>query len=233
MKCTSLVAVLCGGVAWAVCLAAETSEPLDLSGREVVVRVYDNWQQDPWAFQTITVSTEGPTVYFDFKHADGNAIFVILADEQQDPDVKTALGDVVYAEPYKQGLTYTLGTYNRSSVQNKLRALVDGLGNPLVGATAEIYLKGTWPEWHTVGLSQMVLKDTNRFKVPIAVGSLTTFEIVVSHPDYGITLAEIYRHDLRDEVFVPVLKASSEQYKRSISGTVDDPHHVPIPGVLL
>ncbi|MHC4153603.1 MAG: carboxypeptidase-like regulatory domain-containing protein [Planctomycetota bacterium] len=204
---------------------------LDLDGREVVVRVYDDWKQDHWAFQSTTVPVSGRTVHFDFDYPDGQAIIVVLADDQEDPNVKEALGATVYAAPYKQGLTYTLGRH--FGVKHRQRTFADGVGNPFVGATAKIYLKGGWPELQTIGLSQGMLEETNVLKLPAASGLLKTFYIVLSHPDYGTAVAEIYQHDTRDRIFLSVLHPDSQERKRSIWGTILGPDYTPVAAVSL
>ncbi|HUT28532.1 MAG TPA: hypothetical protein VMX13_01980 [Sedimentisphaerales bacterium] len=206
-------------------------EDLDLDGREVVVRVYDDWKQDPWVFQSTTVPVIGQTVHFDFDYPDPQPIVVILADDQYDPNVKEAMGATVYAAPYKQGLTYTLGRY--FGTQYRQRTFVDGLGNPFVGATAKIYLKSGWSNGQTIGLSQVTLEETNVLKVPAASGPLKTFCIVLSHPEYGIALAETYENDRRDRIFLSVLHPDSHERERSIWGTVLDPDYVPVAAVSL
>jgi hypothetical protein len=228
----SLLAVLIAGVLACGSFAAEAPNTLDLDGREVAVRVYENWRQDPRAFEKAAVEIEDQTVGFDLNDVNEETIVVILADEQEAPNIRAALGDTVYAELYKPGLRYKLGNYNRYSQQNKLRQVVDGLGNPVVGTTVEVYLRSAWPERYRIALGEVFLEDTNLFKVPIACGSFDTFPIVLSHADYGTVHAEIYRHDLSDIIF-PVLKADSNEYERSIWGTVVDPEYHPVPGVSL
>jgi hypothetical protein len=212
------------------CVPAEQNDPLDPNGSEVFVRVYTDWRKDPAAFEMTAVPLQGGGVDCNLYDANENTIVVITAEDQDDPVVRQALGDVIYAEPYKTGLTYTLGQYNRNSSQNRPRRLVDGLGNPLVGATAEIHLVCHSPAVYRIGLGRVVLEGTNEFKVPIAAGKLNTFEIILSHPDYGIAKTGIYEHDDRDEVFVPVLKPESEERKRCIRGRVVDPDGLPVPG---
>jgi hypothetical protein len=206
-------------------------EDLDLDGREVVVRIYDDCKQDHWAFQSTTVPVIGQTVHFDFDYPDPQPIVVILADDQYDPNVKEAMGAIVYAAPYKQGLTYTLGRH--FGTHYRQRTFVDGLGNPFVGAAAKIYLKGEWPELPTIGLSRVVLEATNVLRIPAAAGPLKTFCIVLSHPEYGTALAETYENDRRDRIFLSLLHPDSQERERSIWGTVLGPDYTPVVGASL
>jgi hypothetical protein len=190
----------------------------DLDGREVWVRVYENWKLDRWAFEMATAAIKERTVYFDFDYPDSQVMVAVIADDQEDPNVKGALGATGYAGLYKEGLSYDLAKY--FGKEHKLRTVVDGLGNPIVGATAKIYLKG---KAGAIGLSQVVLEDTNLLRIPIIGGPLGAVSVVIEHPDYGTAAVMVQKRERVGRTFFPALKRGSSDYERSIWGTVVDP----------
>jgi hypothetical protein len=198
----------------------------DLDGREVWVRVYENWKLDRWAFEMATAAIKERTVYFDFDYPDSQVMVAVIADDQEDPNVKGALGATGYAGLYKEGLSYDLAKY--FGKEHKLRTVVDGLGNPIVGATAKIYLKG---KAGAIGLSQVVLEDTNLLRIPIIGGPLGAVSVVIEHPDYGTAAVMVQKRERVGRTFFPALKRGSSDYERSIWGTVVDPQGIAVPGV--
>ena len=80
----------------------------NLKGKDVIVRLYDDWQNDPAAFEKIPVQLKSNTVCLDFPDSSKSAIVVVIGEDQKDVAVKKALGDCIYAEFCRKRLWFRL-----------------------------------------------------------------------------------------------------------------------------
>jgi len=219
-----------------------------LDGREVVVRVYRDWDVtntryrnflmpygEPEPFETVTLRLTGGMLVFDLPQelleTPENTCVVVIGDDQTDNAVRALLADVIYAKSYKPKLKFDLCT-SRPFVGGGYAIFVDALGNPLAGAVVELYVS----DFHNptgIPVRTTVLDKKGRLKMPRAAIYPAEFTVILSHPYYG---KAIVRHVWAggDERFVtPLLKNGTGDELRSIWGRVVEPNGAPVVGAMV
>jgi len=245
MKARDLLCVL-AGVAGLV-TAAGAAEPVQLKGANVVVRLYNDWDllntrygdwllsyDQPEPFETVTIDVEKESGVLDIAALPGaragKTVVVILPDDQTDAVVQHVLAESFLAKVYSTGLTLRL-RQNAGRTPKPVKIL-DATGQPMAGATVDLYLSD-FRNATKVKVRSLVL-DKEASMTSVRTGSLdigTT--LVVSHPDYGKAMVR-HANTFSSNVFtVPLVKAGSETYEHSIHGVVVDPAGRPVPDVLL
>jgi len=63
---------------------AERSRAERLDGREVLVRVYNNWQENYSEFETVYIQLDGSTIMLDSDDIDESAFIVVVKEDQED-----------------------------------------------------------------------------------------------------------------------------------------------------
>jgi len=232
MKRIFLLAVLFGGVVWAACLAADRPQPVVLDGKDVIVRVYQDCQREPAAFELMPVKVGGRKVRFDFDEVDESAFVAILAEDQPDETMKQLIGDRVYGWAYRKGLEFSLPTRARASTKDYCWSFVDALGNPIPQATVEIF-SADYGNPTKVRIRKVLLDEKGRVKMPALTGQLNRLSLIVSHPDYGIAFVEEVYPWHRETHFLPLSKMGTEADERSIWGVVVDPEGNPVEGAVV
>jgi hypothetical protein len=188
-----------------------------LKGKDVVVRLY-KWQADPPPFEKISVQLAGDLIRLDFNDI-SDSIVVVLREDQKDTAVAEALGDRIYARLYRKGLRFSLSQASRPSI---CWTFTDALSNPVAGATVEIFLCMTSHSDPRGCLRKLSTDEKGQLKVPILQNSLGWFNLVVSHPEYGLALVEhYYLKALR--IILPLVRIGTKADERCIWGTVADP----------
>ncbi len=217
----------------------------DLDGRDVVVRLYNNWQEASASFEKATVEVNGRTVRFDFNDVDDSAVVAVFGEDQKDELVRQLIGDRIYGWAYKKGLEFSLPEKATIQEGDYWWIFNDALGNPIPNATVEIYLAH---EERQILIGQGKTDSQAQLKLPFCLGygevvlrvGSTSFHygtvhprFVVSHPDYGTTVVGLCSSNLTHTLFIPAVQPGSEADRRSIWGVVVDPDKNPVSGILI
>lgn len=205
-----------------------------LAGRNVQVRVYNNWQADPRAFKLVPVQLSGLTIDCnDVKTAVGkmgrSAVIVVTAADQTDEAVAAVIGDFVYAELYEKAKSLSIWPASFSDQPDNSWIVTDALGSPIPNAKVEIWLCAAMDKGPRVAVGQVMLDKQGRLKKPNLTGSLKRFYLIVSHPEYGQAIVDQYLYN-QTSIVVSLVRIGTEADQRAIWGVVVDPEDNPISG---
>lgn len=219
--------------------------PKELEGRDVVVRAYDSWRQDPGGYHQRTISVKGGAVVFAFEEVDDSAVIAIVGADQDDELLKKVFGNRIYGWAYEKGLIFRLPRHGPPDQKDYRWAFVDALGNPLANGAVTIHLGTIRPE-RRVFVGTQKLDEQGRLTLGFCPGygdtnygrEPGTFVFEVSHPEYaGVGVVQRYpKRDRQAEVrtvFVPFVPTASKASRRSIWGIVVDPDNSPVGGALI
>jgi hypothetical protein len=211
----------------------------DLEGKDVLVRIYNNWQTDPRAYKLINVPLSRLSVSFDavrkaFPGIEDSAAVVVCGRQQKDEVVAKMLGDSVCVERYKKGQKLRFRPLQSGSDGSSELNVTDALGLAFPKASVDIFVRGPGDNGPRIYLSTADTDEQGRLQVPVLTGELRFFSFVISEPNYGIALIDPYI-DLGEqkELTVPLVSKSSEAFQRSIHGVVVDPEGNPIAGAVI
>ncbi len=211
----------------------------DLNGRDVLVRIYNNWQTDPRDYKLINVTLSRLSVSFDavrkaFPSINDSAAVVVCGWQQKDEIVAKMLGGSVYAGRYKKGKKLSIRPLLPGQDGSLELNVTDALGLALPQASVDIFVRGPAGDEPRFYLTTAGTDEQGLLEVPVLKGRLRYFSFVVSKPNYGIALIDPYINlDERKELNVPLVSRSSEAFKRSIHGVVADPEGNPIVGAVI
>ena len=205
--------------------APERPKVEKLDGKDVVVRLY-KWQPDPPPFEKAFAQIKRDTIYLDFPDISRSTVVLVVGEDQKDAAVKKALGDCIYADLYRKGLRFSLSGGSKSTMWWTFK---DALGNPIAGATVEIFVCMIACDDPRGCLRKLSTGEKGRLKVPIPKASLGWFNLIVSHPEYGIALVEDY-YLKRPGIVLPLVRAGTKADQRCIWGIVVDPEGNPVSG---
>ena len=138
-----------------------------LAGRQVVVRVYNNWQKDARAFERVSIPLKELSVGLDavesaFGEMSEFAVIVVTADDQKDEAVAVVLGDFIYAELYKKGKTFSIWPKHIGDIADKWHVFKDALGTPIPHAAVEVMIglqAAFWNKGPRVSIRKAKLDD--------------------------------------------------------------------------
>jgi hypothetical protein len=211
----------------------------DLNGRNVLVRIYNDWQTDPRAYKLISVPMSSLSVSFDavrkaFPGIKDSAAVVVCGRQQKDEVVAKMLGGSVCVERYKKGKKLPIRPLLPGQDGSSKFNVTDALGLAFPKASVDIFVRGPADDDPRIYLSTAVTDEQGRLEVPDLTGELRFFSFVVSEPNYGIALVDPYI-DLgeRKELNVPLVSRTTEAFKRSIHGVVVDPQGNPVAGAVI
>lgn len=187
-----------------------------LAGRQVVVRVYNNWQKDARAFERVSVPLDGLSIGLDavksaLDDIGKSAVFVVLGEDQKDEAVAAVVGDFIYAEPYIEGRNFSIWSEYLGEIADKWHVFKDALGNPIPHATVEIMVSSNryWGTGPRVSIGKVKLDEKGRLKAPKSTSTLGDFCFMLFHPDYCSAPVQASPHIRVDNGvwanFVPVL----------------------------
>jgi len=187
-----------------------------LAGRQVAVRVYNNWQKDARAFERVSVQLKELSVGLDavesaFGEISESAVIVVTAEDQKDEAVAAVVGDFIYAELYKKGKSFSIWPKHIGDIADKWHVFKDAQGNPIPHATVEIMIASN-PYWSTgprASIGKVKLDEKGRLKPPKSTSTLRHFCFMLFHPDYCSTPVQASPHIYVENTlwanFVPVL----------------------------
>lgn len=200
----------------------------NLKGKDVIVRLYDDWQNDPVAFEKIPIQLKNNTVCLDFPDSSNSAIVVVIGEDQKDAVVKKALGDCIYAEFCRKRLWFCLDQSDSSGRKYSQWTFVDALGNRIVNATVQMFLGHSLDPTRT-WIRTVQANDQGKLNGPGLAGvfkQIKLLYLVVSHPDYGVAVVEPSM-EVNGTVYMmpgplPLVRIGTQAAQRSIRGTVVD-----------
>ncbi len=215
---------------------ARDLEKQTLTGRKILVRVYNDWQADPRAYEKVGVILTGLSFSFNaVKKASANlsesAILVFAGEDQTDDLVAMVVGNYVYTEFRKKGKVFFIWPQRFDQEDPDPWTFRDALGNPVAKASVEIFLRDS-PGKPEICLGKSTTDEQGHLEIPHLTGSLRNFAFIVSHPDYGISRIDRYSHNQTD-IVMPLVSRTTEAYQRSIRGTVLDPEGNPVSGATI
>ena len=245
--------LLAGFFAPRLLVADEPDEP-PLEGREVIVRVYENWQLEPAAYRLTAVEVKARKIRFDFQDVAETAVVAVFSLDQKDRLLEQLMGGRLYCWAYKKGLEFTLPRYETTRPKIYDLVFADALGNPLPNASVKIFL---WTQraktTRQICIGNQRVNKQGQLKLPFYPGNARAYLDVeenrlcldsggfcfeVSQADYKYSaVVRSYPDKAEPEkptvVFVPFVPAESEAYQRSIWGKVVDEGNNPVGGVLV
>ena len=211
----------------------------NLEGRDVLVRIYNDWQTDPRAYKLINAPLSRLSISFDavrkaFPGIKDSAVVVVSGGQQKDEVVANMLGGSVCAERYKKGQKLRIRPLLPGSNGSSQLNVTDALGLAFPKASVDIFVRGPGDNAPRICLSTADTDEQGRLQVPVLTGGLRYFSFVVSEPNYGIALIDPYI-DLGDrkELNVPLVSRSTDAYERSIHGIVMDHEGNPVAGAVV
>lgn len=213
-----------------------------LDGRQVVVRVYNDWQADPAAFELVSIPLSGLTLEFDsIKSASArisdSTVIVLLGEDQKDEAVAAVVGDYVWVRTYRGAGKLHVWPPSIRDPGHKWWMFVDALGNPIPNASVEIRICPCDEHASEFLLGMAMLDEQGRLRRIKRGDSLSKFAFVISHADYGTANVTAGCCPSLDDPFityiVPLVPVASEAGSRAIWGFVGDPQGRPISGAEL
>jgi len=233
--------------------AEESHKPLDLNGRQIIVRVYEENRQDPAAYIKKSLRIKSGRINITFTEPNEIEIVAILGEDQNDADIKRIFGRQIFGGSYQKDMYFDIPIELANNKDEDFRwTFYDALGNPVSNAKVDIYIGVEVGQQDKLALiAQSKLDDKGELTLPFCPGqprflfisenTISLYDTVflhfeVSHPVYGQTVvqcrtnyADSYPHNL----FIPSVPPDSEAANRSAWGILTDTHNNPIAGVLV
>ncbi|KPL23485.1 MAG: hypothetical protein AMJ75_05920 [Phycisphaerae bacterium SM1_79] len=208
-----------------------------LAGKRVRVRVYNNWQADPRAYEIVNVPLDGLSVRFDtVKQAlpdiSKSAVIVLAAEDQNEQVLALVVADSICVERCKEKGSFSIWPRPHDTKDPKWWTFNDALGVGIPKASVEIFVRGTSDKDPRIFLRKTATDEQGLLEMSHLFGDLRQFSFVFSHADYGICNIDRYLHDQSDLV-VPLVHKATEAYQRSIRGTVVDSKGKPVGGAIV
>jgi hypothetical protein len=205
----------------------------NVSGREVIVRLYKAPHIDPTAYELVRARVVGASVPFgSIAGADPCSVAVICGADQEEEELRMMMG---------QWVTVRCGSERKGcDVPDRLWRIPggdaiparwkieDALGRPIPGALVEVWLrprKGArggrvcFGLWHTPDGTIEAYQFSGAYRPSFAV----------SHPDYGTAVVQAILPEQR-HVRVPLVRMDSEAGTRTVWGTVVNEAGQPLAG---
>ncbi|HUT47220.1 MAG TPA: carboxypeptidase-like regulatory domain-containing protein [Sedimentisphaerales bacterium] len=213
------------------------SPNMDLAGRQLMIRVYNDWQTDPKAYKLISVPLSGSWFSFDavrdaFPGIKDSAAIVVSGREQKDKAVAAMMGDSLFAEPYEKGKRLSIRPSRSVTKGSTEWFITDALGLPIPKASVDISVRGGSDEDPHLYLHTATADDQGRLEIPALNGKLRYLSFIISEENYGVSLVSLYVNAHR-ELITPLVSKATEAYERSIHGIVMDPEGNAVAGAVI
>jgi len=166
-----------------------------LAGRNVCVRVYNDWKKDPRTYKLVTVKLDGLSFQCDsvaeaFGQMSKSAVIVVAGQDQTDEAVALVIDNFVYVEfySYKKGGHFNIWPEHYRDSKYSRWIFNDADHETVPNAEVEIFIgsdkySGDRPR---VWLSNATLDEQGRLKPLVLVSVLREFSFLVHHPDCGL-----------------------------------------------
>jgi hypothetical protein len=203
-----------------------------LDGRTLMVRAYADWTHAPGEFELLRVSFKSRQAIVSPDETTNPPIIVVAAEDQEDETVKKAVGSTVWAQSLAEqsGLGLPIPLSPGQERESRPWQFTDALGEPLAGATVEMWL--TDYPGPRLRLGRTTLGPDGQLASRRVLGSLRAVYFVVSHPDYGCAeIREPFEPDRN--IIAPLVRRGTIAADRAIHGRVVDPNGVPVAGATI
>ena len=210
-------------------------DPFD--GKEVVVRVYNDWKNDPNAYKKTKILYENfsklPAILnANFNNLQSFSVVVIVEEDQANEQVKAAIAGSALAErldKLKEGF-YSIPELMRNKNAKEVLFIEDALGDTIPGAIVDVYIRDFITGEPEILLTSIKAKD-GLLEIPRITGSIKSYSFRISSPGYGTTLVK--RPYLGNHIKTPFVNKESMAYERSIRGRIVDPDGKPLKDVVV
>ncbi|MHC4476588.1 MAG: carboxypeptidase regulatory-like domain-containing protein [Planctomycetota bacterium] len=212
----------------------------ELSGRKVMVRLYNNPDEDPEVFDERVVTADGHMVKLDFGDIDRSVFVAICGQDQKDKVLRELLGNAVFGWRYNKRLEFFLPYKPAAGTKACRWTIVDALGAPVPNAEVKVYLKKSKAQ---LLLAKGTADAEGQFETSVQRPSLdafwyrhkegagSRFWFMASAVGYGTAVVEPFHWPER--LFVPLVARGTEADERSIWGVVVDQNDQPVEGALV
>lgn len=212
-----------------------------MEGRQAFVRIYYDWQKDFRAFKLIPIKLvrlliKPSQIAEVYGKVPESAVFAFVGSDQKDELVAEAANDYIFLAMPK---SYSLAIWAPLDFDRKYEPLIfnDALGNPIPNANVELLIGGSHVTSHRICIDLGKLDGKGRLKRPRLGRFARMRAFVISHPDYGIALANTTPNrglrELADTYTVPIVPIGTVADERTIHGIVVDVNDNPVKDVTL
>lgn len=202
-----------------------------LEGRIATLRVYPDPSNDPRGFERVrapitNLAVGSVAIRAVYPAVSDRAFVVLMATDQTDEAVATALGSRVEKGSFSDKLTLSLHLDPIDPNWNPMWTFFDARGEPMPGAAIEIWTYTPDPQVNIL-LARTTLDE--RSQLP-RLSPSGRFFFHVSHPNYGMGRVQLRqaKEDPSGVWLVPLVPADSEAASSSIQGTVVDNEGRPV-----
>jgi hypothetical protein len=202
-------------------------------GKKVIVRVFSEPEQNPSKYEMFSINVgEGDILDFHLYDFPEASVVMLLDKDQEDLEIKEALGNSIFVSGYKQASVVKLRQNDVSKKQ--IWTFRDALGSPIPNAHVKIYIHPDYKRKTGLLLDESTTDE---------VGQLISYSVdkgwehasfIVSHPDYGTALNTGFAGYLpthHEDVYLPLVLAGSNEDLTSVVGIVVDPENKPLSGI--
>jgi hypothetical protein len=213
---------------------ARRMAPGILDGRDLVVRIYPEPQNDPERSVLVTVPIRGLALRFSdigetHPSISESAYVLICAKDQTDDIVAKTLDRYVCLRAYNEQFEQTIWLLDSRSQFSSSWTVFDAQGEPMVGASVLLELSpSAGPDGVPIRLGSATVDEEGRLPRWLTVGGALT--MTVAHPDYGVA-AMRRREDPWGICVVPMVRRDAPAFASSIHGTIIDTEGRPVAGV--
>lgn len=163
-----------------------------LTGRQIRVRIYNDWKKDPKAYRLVAVKLDRLSFQYDtikenFGPMSKSTVIVVAGQDQSDETVAAIIGDFIYAAQYKEKASFYLWPPYFDDRGYRWDVFRDAHKEPIPNAMVEIMI-GREPYQYKgprISIRKVKLDEKGRMKPLMPTSSLNYFSFMVSHPDYG------------------------------------------------
>ncbi len=196
-----------------------------LEGRIAILRVYPDPANDPAGFEKVrapitNLAIGSVAIKAAYPAVSGRAFVVLMATDQRDEAVATALGSRVEKGSFSDKLTLSLHLDPIDPNWNPMYTFFDAQGEPMPGAAIEIWTYTPDPQVNIL-LARTSLDERSHLPRLSPAGR---FFFHVSHPNYGTGRVQLRqaRENPSGIWLVPLVPLDSQAVASSIQGTVVD-----------
>jgi hypothetical protein len=199
----------------------ETPEDLIPDGRDVIVRIYRNWKDNPEIFEKLPIKIKSRRCTLDAP----SAILAVVGSDQVYESIRQVIGDHIYGAYEK--LDFELASYAPIPDKDSRWFFDDALGNQIPGATVKIFLCDYY-SGRRILIGTFQTNGTLKKLVPSHKG-MESFELIVATPQYGTAKVGFYQCD-QSHFTMPLVDPNSEAGASAIWGNILDPENNPVEG---